>query len=730
MDRSENLPADRAAGAPAPIRLPRTGFTGQLDWRQMLIVIRAHLPAALAIALVACTLLGWQQMRRPRLYASTATMALERRDRVLELGRDDSSRFGEAPLLTRLGELQSAEVAEYVAKSLTPEERRLVLGPAVSTRQRANEDAAVLGVVRSSVSINRRPDALLLVVRAVHRDPEAAALIANRYADQFIRYLFDKSSATNNAALVFLRDQAEDLRKKLETSERSLQEYRARYNLVSLDDSQNIVVDRLKALNTSATAARVRRSEIEVRLRQADIALEQHHNPSELAGLAGSDALTEVQQKIDDLEAKRAVLSERYGRRHPAMQEIDRTLSALGKLRDDQVKAALVNLRSQRDKAVAEEKELAAQLATAESDALKLDQLGVEYGVLKRALETQKTIYSQILSRLNEASISSQLESVNVRVADRAMPSAVPFAPDVRKTAMLLACLSLAILLGYPLCVELLFARVRTSSDVEYHIGAPLLGEIGSVRRVAEASRPHLVARDPENPAAEQFRALFSQLQLASKIDPPKSILVTSTVPGEGKSFIASNLAAAFVAHGRKVLLIDADLRRPAQQRNFQQDNKAGLLRWVEGGQPVPADPLTDASLGIREVSPGLFLLRTGGTSRRASEIIAGARVAPLITDLQRRFDILIFDTPPAGVFSDAVSFATFCHELVFVCRFGVASRHQVHSVLAHLRQTGLEFPGVVLNALPSGRGSGYYYQQGYNAAGHYANYYASKPQD
>ena len=730
MDRSENSLPGREAPVPAPVRPSRTGLASQLDWRHALIVIRAHLPAALAIALVACTLLGWQQMRRPRLYASTATLALERRERVLDLGRDDSNRFGEAPLLTRLGELQSTEVAEYVAKSLTPAERQLVLGPAFAAHPPANENAAVLRVVRSSATINRQPEALLLIVRVVHRDPEAAALIANRYADQFLRYLFDKSSATNNAALVFLRDQAEDLRKKLETSERSLQEYRARYNLVSLDDSQNIVVDRLKALNTSATAARVRRSEIEVRLKQADIALEQHHDPAELASLAGSSALTEVQQKIDDLQAKRAVLAERYGRRHPAMQEIDRTLAALAKLRDDQVQASLANLRSQRDKAVAEEKELAAQLATAEADALKLDQLGVEYGVLKRALETQKTIYSQILSRLNEASISSQLESVNVRVADRAMPDPVPFAPDVRKTALLLICLSIGILLGYPLCVELLFARVRSSGDIEYYIGAPLLGEIGSVRRVAEGSRPHLVARDPENPVAEQFRALFSQLQLVSKIDPPKSILVTSTVPGEGKSFIASNLAAAFVAHGRKVLLIDADLRRPAQHRNFQQDNKAGLLRWVESGQPVPADPFADESLGIREAAPGLFLLRTGGTSRRASEIVAGERIPPLLAELQRRCDVLIFDTPPAGVFSDAVSFATFCHELVFVCRFGVASRHQVHSVLAHLRQTGLEFPGVVLNALPSGRGTGYYYQQGYNAAGHYAKYYASKPRD
>ncbi|HVU25856.1 MAG TPA: polysaccharide biosynthesis tyrosine autokinase, partial [Opitutus sp.] len=535
--------------------------------------------------------------------------------------------------------------------------------------------------------------------------------------------------ATNNAALVFLRDQAEDLRKKLETSERALQEYRARYNLVSLDDSQNIVVDRLKALNASATAARVRRSEIEVRLQQAEAAVKRHEAPAELASLADSPALAEVQHRIDDLKARRAVLAERYGRRHPTMQETERTLAALEKLRDNQVDTAVANLRTQRDKAVAEEKELAGQLAAAEADSLKLDQIGVEYNVLKRAIETQKTIYSQVLSQLNEASIAAQIESVNVRIADRATPNPVPVSPNLRKTTLLLTFLAIAIIGVYPFCVELLFARVRSGSDVEYYLGTTLLGEIGAVRRVNEADRPHLVERAAENPAAEQFRALFSQLQLVSRIDPPKAILITSTVPGEGKSFIASNLASAFVAHGRRVLLIDADLRRPSQHRSYKLDNKAGVLRWIEEGGDVAADPCNDPRLGIVEVTKNLFLLRTGGNTRRASEIVATGKLTPLITALQREFDILIFDTPPAGVFPDAISFSTFCHELVFICRFGIASRQQVRGLLERWRQTGLDLPGIVLNALPSGRTSGYYYYHGYGASSRYAKYYSGAKQ-
>lgn len=702
----------------------------QLDPRQVLIILRAHFFIAAAIAVVVCTVMGWQQMRRPRLFSAAATLTVERRERVVDLKRIDESQMGEPYFASRLPGLQSAEVLDYVVNSLTPEERTLVVAPYLGPDARGDKESMLRGIVRGSMKMERDPNTVLAVIRVRHRDPDAAALLANRFAEQFIKYLFEKSSATNNAGLAFLRDQAEDLRKKLEASERALQEYRSRYNLVSLDESQNIVVDRLKSLNSSTTAARVRRSEIEVRLAQAETALERKANLVELASLTGSAALAEVQQKIDDVQARRAILAERYGARHPTMQELRRTLDALEKLRLSQAETAMTALRSQRDKAVSEEKELGAQLAVAEAESLRLDQIGVEYGVLRRAIETQKTIYTQILSRLNEASITAQLESVNIRIVDRAYANSVPISPDLKKTATVLLGVGLAILLGYPFAVELLFARVRSGGDVEFYLNAPLLGEISSLRRMKEAERPLIVLHGSEEPVAEQFRALFSQLQLTSKVDAPKTILVTSTIPGEGKSFVASNLAAAFVAHGKRVLLIDGDLRRASQHRNYSLDNRNGLLRWLDAGAVLDDKIETNPDLGLVEVAPRLMLLRAGGSTRRASELIGSGRINPLIEALQRRFDIVIIDTPPLGVFSDAISFAEFCHEFVFVCRFGMASRQQVRTVIERVRQSGPDFLGVVLNALPAGRGTSYYYYHGYSSDKRYAKHYGTPAKD
>jgi capsular exopolysaccharide synthesis family protein len=501
------------------------------------------------------------------------------------------------------------------------------------------------------------------------------------------------------------------MRKKTETAERALQEYRQRYNLVSLEDNQNIIVDNLKSLNTSATGARVARFSAEARLEQAESVIKRGDDAVQLAAVTDSESLAATARKLADLRGKRTVMAERYGRRHPSMQENERAIAALEKLRDEEVQTVLTNLRDRRDKAVSEEQHLADMLKKAEKEALNLDQLGVEYNILRRTVESYKATYSQILTRLNDATISSQLRGVNMKVSELATPPGAPFSPNPRKTMLITAALALAILLGYPFSAEMFFGRIRSAVDVEFHLDAALLGEIGSVRKIREKERPLLVHSAGDETAVEQFRGLHSQIMLTSKIDPPKAILVTSTLQGEGKSFIAANLAQSFVAHGRRTLLIDADLRRPTQHRNFGVDNKAGMVRWIDEGGRLDGDLLKDEKLGLIEVKPGLFLLRAGGVTRKATELLENGRLTALLTALQRQFDILILDTPPAGVFSDAVAFAKVCHELIYICRFNAVSRQAVREVLERLRHTELEFTGVVINAMPAGFGGNYYYK-------------------
>lgn len=707
-------PAKSRAPAPAAITF---------DLRQPLIVLRSHLGVALALALVASTLCAWLQIRRPKLYSSSATLFVERAERM-EIGERAEVAASEMAVLTRLEQLRSPELLDRVVASLTAEEQALVLtgheaGPGV------DQSRMLSRVISGSTTFEQRPGTSLIAISTVHEEPRAVPLIANRFADLSMTYAFERSSANNDASLSFLRRQAEDIKSKAETAERELQAYRQKYNLVSLEDNQNIIVDNLKSLNASATAARVARVSVEVRLEQAEAVLARGGSGTQLAAIAGFESLSEGVQRLANMRSQRTVMAERYGRRHPLMLENQRLIDALEKQNEDQVRAAIVGLRDQREKALADERQMNDQLARSEAEALKLDELGVEYNILRRAVDTHKASYTQILSRLNDASVSAQLRGVNLKISELATVPGAPFSPDPRKTLLITAALGLAILFGYPFTAEMFFGRVRSSSDVEFHLGTELIGEIGSVAKVAESDRARLVHSSEDEAVAEQFRALYSQLSLSSKIDPPKTIVITSTVPGEGKSFVAANLAECFVAHNRRTLLIDADFRRPVQHRNFGVDNKAGVIRWLDEGGTLEGDWLQDPRLGILEPIPGLSLLRAGGLSRKATELMDGDRLPALLAALQQKFDIVIVDTPPAGVFSDTVGFAKSSHELLYICRFNTVSRQAVRDVLQRLRQTGLEIPGIVLNAMPSGFSSSYYYKgNSYQRAKYYSRYY------
>lgn len=708
---------------PAPV-VPDPGYgpspSALHGLQHVLIVLRSHLLVAVALTVIACVLVGWMQMRKPKRYTAQSTLFLERPERRIDVGGDIDFYQGDVALITRLEQIRSIEVAQRVADAFTPEEQAIVRGPA-REGQSSGEERSLVQIARGAVSFDRPRNTLLIAIKATHRDPKGAAIIANRYAEQFIRYIYDRSSASSDASLGFLREQAEELRKTAEEAERKLQEYRQRYNLVSLEANQNIIVDNLKSLNASATAARVARGEIEARLAQAEAIVARGEDAAQLASIAGAKSLEELSARLAELRTKRAVMAERYGRRHPAMQENERSIAALEKARDDQIKSVLASLRDHREKALAEERELAQQLAKAEKEALALDQLGVEYSILRRTVESHKAIYAQTLSRLNDATMSAQLRGVNIKISALATPPGAPSSPNLQNTLLVTLAVGLVIFFGYPLGAETFFGRVRSSFDVEYHLGADVLGEIGSVRRVREKQRPLLVHSEEDEDSLEQFRAFYAQLKLNSKLDVPKTILVTSALPGEGKSFIAANLAGCFVSHGHKALLVDVDLRRPKQHRHFGLPSNAGIIRWLDAGGNLEGDLLANEHLRIAEAYPGLHVLCAGGLSRKATELMEGGRLAALLTALQSRFDVVIVDTPPAGIFPDAVAFAKVCHELVFVCRFNAASRTIVRETVQRLLQSGMEFPGIVLNGMPTGLGTGYYYKAySYNRAKYY----------
>ncbi|HEX2860760.1 MAG TPA: CpsD/CapB family tyrosine-protein kinase, partial [Lacunisphaera sp.] len=226
------------------------------------------------------------------------------------------------------------------------------------------------------------------------------------------------------------------------------------------------------------------------------------------------------------------------------------------------------------------------------------------------------------------------------------------------------------------------------------------------------------------SPASEAFLSVYSAVKIQSKLDFPKAILVTSTIPGEGKTMISSNLAASFARHGKRVLIIDCDMRRPMLHRHFKLTNERGLIAWFEAGAAIPADPFTDATLGLTKADENLYLLRSGGRSKSPTELLEKPVFGQFIAAMKQHFDLIVVDSPPMGAVTDSLLIAERTDEVIYVCRFNRAYRKHIRLYIKQLKESKNELLGVVLNGLSSRRIE---YYSNYRYYRSYKKYYGSQ---
>jgi len=274
--------------------------------------------------------------------------------------------------------------------------------------------------------------------------------------------------------------------------------------------------------------------------------------------------------------------------------------------------------------------------------------------------------------------------------------------------------LGFVLLIGVPIGIGVIDFRLKTSWEVEDFLNTTLAGEICRIRGVKKKRRPHIVSEESKQNICEGFRGIYSRLEIGSEVIYPKVILISSTLPNEGKSVITANLASTFAMHGRRTLMVDADLRRPSLNGFHDLENNAGLLKWIRGREPVPEEPLKDETLGIVQVEENLSLLRSGGSEKRPTRYFENERLNALFARLRDNFDVIIVDSPPMGVFSDSLLLSRYCDEILFVVRFNKTGKFRIRATVDRIYQSDIAMAGVVLNGIPPGNSSSYYGYRGY----------------
>jgi capsular exopolysaccharide synthesis family protein len=577
---------------------------------------------------------------------------------------------------------------------------RLDLGKEPEFAGLAGDQAALVSAFIGRVSADPIKSSRLVDVGFVSADPELSARAANQLARDYVERNAEARRANLTSSITWLDQELERQRGRVEASERAMATYRERQNALSLQDSQNIVVARLNSLNDAVTRARTT-------LAQKESLYEQVQG---LTAVEAADTIPAIQQNnyiqslkshVADLERERANLAERYGERHPEIIKVNASIRDSRRQLESEISKALDGIRNDYQTALAEERSLERSLEEQKGAVLTLSRKNVSYTVLEREAQSNRQVYESLLQRQKELQVLASSRGNNVRLVDEAEVPRAPFVPDIRRSLVMATLAGLALALALVGGLTYLDDTVKTPEDVAQKLQVPFLGMVPKV-----PATKALLSGDVPHTFGEAFRSLRTALAFSNGAASGRVIVVTSSQPLEGKTTTASNLAIALALGGEKVLLVDADLRRPNLHRTLGIENTVGLSHLLTD-QASARDAIRQCS------TPNLWVMTAGMVPPNPSELLASDRMKTLLSPAHGWFDWVIVDTPPVLAVTDAVILAPLAAGVAFVIRSEMTPRRHVRRALETLMTGQPKLHGVVLNGVDLERNK-YYYSRYY----------------
>jgi polysaccharide biosynthesis transport protein len=643
-------------------------------------------------------------------YAIIASRGLARRV-VRQLNLQNSPLFnGTAPpprdpvSLAR----QARASASAWARSLISTPGPAVAPPALDeSAQEARLISAFLG------GLDVVPETATRLVKIIYRhsNPQFAALAANTIAQEYAQQNIDLRLANTDKTLVWLGEELKRYEQQLSDSESALAQYREQNNAGSLDEKQNLIGARLNQLNDTVTTARNTRLTKQAIYEQLKGANPNDDAIDNFPIIGSNSAVVDAKNALATLAAQQQSLSARYLPGHQKMADINAQVDNARRRLIAERTTVLENIRNEYNALVTQERSFSQQLAEQQAKVNDLDKKGGSYNILRRKADSERTVYQTLLQQQKELAVVANSRANNVQVMDKAEVPGTPILPNPRKDWITALIAGITIAMGLAFGIEYLDDTVKTPEDITHRLKLPLLGLVPAVRgdRVPVLSEP--VPHD----FGEAFRSLRTSLVFTSGAQSTRIIAVTSSQPLEGKTTTACNLAMALALGGSRVLLIDADMRRPGLHKTMGLTNGTGLSHLLVGQARV-----RDAVQRTSE--PNLVAITAGRTPPNPSELLSSERMNNLLTNLTTGpFDWVIIDTPPVLAVTDAVILAQRVSGVVFVVGSEMTRRVHAERALEVLQSGHPRSVTVVLNRVDFNRNK-YYYSRYYGYQ--YKSYY------
>jgi len=583
---------------------------------------------------------------------------------------------------------------------------------------------SVLGAFKGSLRVALEPNTRIIDIHYRSQNKELAARVVNTLANTYIEQNFKTRFESTMQASDWLSRQLVDLQMKVETSQEKLVKYQKEHQILGIDEKQNITTAKLDELNKELTTAESERMEKESIYRLADAgdtdsaAAVANGISSKVTG-STSGLLDKLQAAKADLNIQIAQFSTQFGPSYPKLAELNNQVKEIDSQIQMEMKKVASRLRGDYLASLQRENMLRAALEEQKQQENKLNESAIEYSLLKRDFETNRTLYEGLLQKLKEAGVTAGLRSNNIRQVDIARTPEAPAEPNIPRNLGFALALGLTSGIGLAFLLEGIDNTVRTPEQAQAISSLPSLGMIPlgsrnsnetnptglSVAASREAVELITIAR-PQSQMSESYRALRTSLLLTSLGAPPKTILITSALPQEGKTTTSINTATVLAQKGTRVLLIDADLRRPSIHKTLGMGPRIGLSNILTGGTTVQQATVRSSVL------PNLFILPAGTPPPNPAELLASSQMMDLLAELRDQYDHIVVDTPPTLSVTDAVVLSTRADAVVLVIRSGQTTKPALRRSRDILAQVNARVAGVLLNAVDLDSPDYYYYYE------------------
>lgn len=567
-------------------------------------------------------------------------------------------------------------------------------------------DSGIVWSLMGHVSVSTDGRSYLLRIRAESESPALAAKIANAYADTYLLDQLELKYAAVRRTSAWLNEHMTELRDKLNQSENAVEQFKQQHNITETR-AGTVTAQQLTEINTQLVAAAADRAQKEASLRALQEQLRAGEMPA--GAVLSAPLLQSLRQQQASLLQQQAELATRYKPEHPTMVKLRAQIADLaGKIKEETEKAE-AELASDVAVARAREAALRETLAGLQHSTDQQDQASIQLRELEREAAANKVLYENFLSKFKQTSAQEDIQQPDARLVAPAIPPGGPYFPN-RSMLMSMALVISAFLgLALAFALEYLDNGYRTGEQVEQDLGVRALG---LVPNVSGADTPHgAIVAHPKALYSEAVRSVRTALRYTNVDRPPKLVLVTSSLPGEGKTVMALSLARSVARSGGKALIVDCDLRRPGIAKLTGCGTERNLLDLFDGAEPE--------TLIARDPGSGADVVTVKSGTANPQDVLGSERMQSFLKAMRGRYDLVVLDAPPALVVNDPIVLSHFVDATVFLVRWEKSSRKSVRQGLQRLQADGANVVGAVVSRVNSRKHARY----GYSDSAYYYYY-------